>query len=70
MYNSYWTQIDFRSSQKLWRAVILQAYTDFIGADEEYRQEVREWLGSGDFLHICDMAEMCPRNTKEKFNGK
>ena len=42
----------------LWRAVISQAISDAYLNDEKEKNAVSEWLGTEDFVTVCDLADI------------
>lgn len=49
----------------LWRACLSQAVRDIYGEDRD-RADVLVWIGSKDFLTVCDFADVEPDSIREQ----
>lgn len=65
----------------LWRAVIMQALEDAVGAyagpdftllrdADHHRRQARAWFGTGNFYKVCDMASASPRHVMAEFERR
>ena len=69
IYSGGWTEAtpEQLSECRLWRSVITQSISDLSKSDVRRRQEVIDWVGSKDFVLVCNLALVNPEDVQLRF---